>query len=156
MISTEIIWALKVAMSVYSNNSCDDITEAFRVISPDSKITEDFKVGKIKTMYVIKALLHILNLSSLKKSKSYWYTVPDLIKAPVKFPKIMKWRCSFDSAFMMQIEVLFITLIFPFSDILKPSISLKNLVISQVCWTQWDCIEHLWMARGLIWSLWKI
>ena len=90
MISTEIIWALKVAMSVYSNNSCDHITEAFRVISPDSKITEDFKVGKTKTMYVIKALLHILNLSSLKKSKSYWYTVPDLIKAPVKFPKIMK------------------------------------------------------------------
>lgn len=90
MVFTEVIRALKVVMSGYSNSLCNDIKESFRVMSPNSKITEDFKVGKTKMMYLIIALLHILNLSCLKKSKNHWYTVPHLMKVSVKFSKVVK------------------------------------------------------------------
>lgn len=71
MVFAKVIGALKKVTSGYSNSLCNDIKESFRVMSPNSKITEDFKVGKTKMMYVTIALLYILNLSCLKKSLVY-------------------------------------------------------------------------------------
>lgn len=71
MVFAKVIGALKKVTSGYSNSLCNDIKESFRVMSPNSKITEDFKVGKTKMMYVIITLLYILNLSCLKKSLVY-------------------------------------------------------------------------------------
>lgn len=49
----EIIWALKVVCSSFSNNSCSDISQIFKCMFPDSAIAKSFELGADKLKYVI-------------------------------------------------------------------------------------------------------
>ena len=44
----EIVWALKLVLSGYFNNSCADISKMFTCILPDSKIAKSFERGATK------------------------------------------------------------------------------------------------------------
>ena len=49
----EIIWALKVVCSSFSNNSCFDVNQVFKSMFPDSEIAKSFQLGADKLKYVI-------------------------------------------------------------------------------------------------------
>ena len=49
----EIVWAIKVVCSSYSNNSCFDVSQVFKCMFPDSEIAKSFELGADKLKYVI-------------------------------------------------------------------------------------------------------
>ena len=49
----EIVWAIKVVCSGYSNNSCFDVSQVFKCMLPDSEIAKSFELGADKLKYVI-------------------------------------------------------------------------------------------------------
>lgn len=51
--SAEAIWALQVVTGKMSLNSCDETSAAFKTMFPDSKIAQNFTMGKTKASYVI-------------------------------------------------------------------------------------------------------
>ena len=53
----EIVWALKLVLSGYFNNSCADISKMFTCILPDSKIAKSFGRGATKLQYVINFVI---------------------------------------------------------------------------------------------------
>ena len=53
----EIVWALKLVLSGYFNNSCADIRKMFTCILPDSKIAKSFERGATKLQYVINFVI---------------------------------------------------------------------------------------------------
>ena len=44
----EVRWALEVVMSRYSKSSCNDVTELFKIMFPDSDIANSFTCAKTK------------------------------------------------------------------------------------------------------------
>ena len=48
----EIVWAIKVLCSSYSNNSCFDVSQVFKCMFPDSEIAKSFELGADKLKYV--------------------------------------------------------------------------------------------------------
>ena len=53
ILQAEVRWALKVVMSRYSKSSCNDVTELFKIMFPDSDITKSFTCAKTKCRYMI-------------------------------------------------------------------------------------------------------
>ena len=53
-LTAEVMWALKVCNSHYSNKSCEDTNLLFRRMFPDSQIAANFKCGEIKSAYLVK------------------------------------------------------------------------------------------------------
>ena len=50
---SEIRWTLKVIVSHYSYNSCQNISDLFKAMFPDSAIAAQFKLGRSKCSYLI-------------------------------------------------------------------------------------------------------
>ena len=44
---------LKSVLSGYSNSSRDDIANTFKAMCTDSQIAKDFKLGRLKLMYIV-------------------------------------------------------------------------------------------------------
>ena len=76
-INAEIRWALKHALSGYSDNSVIDTIDLFKVIFPDSKVPSFMELGKTKLMYVCNYGIasHFKNLLRDEISKSPWYSI---------------------------------------------------------------------------------
>ena len=76
-INAEIRWALKHALSGYSDNSVIDTTDLFKVIFPNSKVPSLMELGKTKLMYVCNYGIapHFKNLLRDEISKSPWYSI---------------------------------------------------------------------------------
>ena len=53
VLQAEVRWALKVVMSRYSKSSCNDVTELFKTMFPDSDIAKSFTCAKTKCRYMI-------------------------------------------------------------------------------------------------------
>ena len=53
--TAEIIWALKSVLNGYSNSSCDGIANTLKAMCPDSQIAKDFKLGRLKLMYIVNS-----------------------------------------------------------------------------------------------------
>ena len=53
VLQAEVRWALKVVMSRYSKSSCNDVTELFKIMFPDSDIAKSFTCAKTKCRYMI-------------------------------------------------------------------------------------------------------
>ena len=53
VIKAEIIWVLKNIMSGFSLRSCDGISDCFKEVFPDSKITNKFSLARTKCSYMI-------------------------------------------------------------------------------------------------------
>ena len=53
VLQAEVRWALKVDMSRYSKSSCNDVTELFKIMFPDSDIAKSFTCAKTKCRYMI-------------------------------------------------------------------------------------------------------
>ena len=49
----ELIWALKKITSNFSLSSCEGISNCFKVMFPDSKIANEFQLGKTKCAYIL-------------------------------------------------------------------------------------------------------
>ena len=75
--TSEIIWALKSVVSGFSNNSCDDFAQTLRAMCPDSKIANDFKLGRTKLMYLVNYSIapHFKSLLDTRLKKVPIYTL---------------------------------------------------------------------------------
>ena len=51
-IKAEIIWVLKSVFCGFSNRTCDEFSDVFAKMFPDSGIAKGFKLGKTKAMYI--------------------------------------------------------------------------------------------------------
>ena len=54
VVQSEIMWCLDVILNNYSYNSSSNKSDLFSKMFPDSKVAQDFAVGKTKCSYVIK------------------------------------------------------------------------------------------------------
>ena len=76
MTNAEILWTLKVAASGFSFASCDNLSQEFKVMFPDSKIADSFKLGHAKVAYEISHGLgpyfHDEILRDIKDNKSFF------------------------------------------------------------------------------------
>lgn len=60
-LTAEVLWVLKVANSHYSYKSCEDISQLFQVMFPDSQIAARFTCGERKCSYILDWLLILRN-----------------------------------------------------------------------------------------------
>ena len=51
-IKAEIIWVFKSVFCGFSNQSCDEFSDVFAKMFPDSDIAKGFKLRKTKVMYI--------------------------------------------------------------------------------------------------------
>ena len=75
--TAENIWALKSVLSGYSNSSCDDFANTLKAVCPDSQITKDFKLGRLKLMYFVNHGIgpYFKQLLDAKLAKASLYTL---------------------------------------------------------------------------------
>ena len=75
--TAEIIWVLKSVVSGYSNSSCDGIPNTLKAMCPDSQIANDFKVCRLKLMYIVKYGIapYFKQLLDAKLKKAPLYTL---------------------------------------------------------------------------------
>lgn len=62
---SEILWALKVAISHFSSRSCTGLNKLFKVVFKDSEITKGFALSRTKRTYLIKFDLTLINFNTL-------------------------------------------------------------------------------------------
>ena len=76
VIHSEIRWALKTVDSKFSMRSCDDVSELFRTMFPDSDIAKKFQLSRTKCSYVINHGLapHFKSVLIEDINKSPFYT----------------------------------------------------------------------------------
>ncbi|XP_072564133.1 uncharacterized protein [Paramormyrops kingsleyae] len=74
-LTAEVLWALKVANSHYSHKSCEDISQLFPVMFPDSQIAARFTCGERKCSYMcnfgLAPYFKKLTLASVSKQRVY-------------------------------------------------------------------------------------
>ena len=75
--AVENIWPLKYVLTGYSNSSCDDIANTLKAMCPDSQIPSDFKLYRLKLMYILKyGIAHYFEqLLEAKLKKAPLYTL---------------------------------------------------------------------------------
>lgn len=73
-LTAEVLWALKVANSHYSYKSCEDISQLFQVMFPDSQIAARFTCGGRKCSYMcnfgLAPYFKKLTLASVSKQRA--------------------------------------------------------------------------------------
>ena len=53
VLNAEVLWALKILTSHYSQRSCEDTDKLFKNMFPDSQIAQNFQCGRTKCSYLI-------------------------------------------------------------------------------------------------------
>ena len=76
--TAEIIWAQKSVLSGYSNSSYDDIANTLKAMCSDSQIAKNFKLGRLKLMYIVNYGIapYVKQFLEAKLKKAPLYTVP--------------------------------------------------------------------------------
>ena len=72
VLNAEVLWALKILTSHYSQRSCEDTDKLFKNMFPDSQIAQNFQCGRTKCSYLIcfvglAPYYHNMLLSKLKE-----------------------------------------------------------------------------------------
>ena len=82
----DIVWAIKVVCSSYSNNSCFDVSQVFKCMFPDSEIAKSFELGADKLKYVINFGLapYFKDMLGELKTAKWTYLLDFLIPSPSK------------------------------------------------------------------------
>ena len=71
VLNAEVLWALKILTSHYSQRSCEDTDKLFKNMFPDSQMAQNFQCGRTKCSYLIcfglAPYYHNMLLSKLKE-----------------------------------------------------------------------------------------
>ena len=131
VLQAEVRCTLKVVMSKYSKSSCNDVTELFKIMFPDSDIAKSFTCAKTKCRYMIvyglAPYFQSFLLDDLKDSAHHVISYDECFNSVLILD--MDFAIQFWSSPKKLVAVLHLS---PYR-VQKWNIWLKNIIVPHLC-----------------------